>query len=159
MCMYWYLCVTSQVVPLTLVVASLVQISSSSMLLEDIADVVKSLTAPELLQAVVTPSWCGGGGCLRPPSTSASFQFSSSGSPALGSSALSLAPAGLALGLIKGLLIGNDYLENSTSQRRLLAQIVEALKTSVQNKDEYQEQAFRPHRYDHVTSKVESPIN
>ena len=111
-----------------------------------------------MLSSPSQPPRCGGGGCLRPPSTSASFQFSSSGSPALGSSALSLAPAGLALGLIKGLFIGNDYLENST-QRRLLAQIVEALKTSVQNKDEYQEQAFRPHGYDHVTSKVESPIN
>ena len=117
-----YLVVTSQIT-LTLVVASLLHVSSCSMLLEDIADVVKSVTAldlgdlgPDLLQAVVTPSWCGGGGCVRPPSTSASFQFSSTGSHALGSSALALAPAGLALGLIKGLLMGNNYyLESSAS--------------------------------------------
>ena len=116
-----YLCLSSQVT-LTLVMASLLHVSSCSILLEDIAEVVKSFTAldlgdlaPDLLQAVVTPSWCGGGGCVRPPTTSASFQFSSTGSHALGTSALALAPAGMALGLVKGLLMGNNYLECSSS--------------------------------------------
>ena len=116
-----------------MVVTTLIQISSSSTLLDDIADIVKSVTAldigdlaPDLLQTVISPSAsllqcasgvCGGGCCpvvtpgFRPPSTSASFYFSSTGSHAVaGSSALTLAPAGLALGLFKGLLIGNDYL-------------------------------------------------
>ena len=114
-----YMGISSQVVPLlTLVVATLVQSSSSAstLLLKDIADVVKSLTpdmgqlGPDLLQCVschpaVSNFW------PPPPRTSASFSFSSTGAPAVaGSNALTLAP-GIALGIFKGLLIGNHYLE------------------------------------------------
>ena len=120
-------------VAFTLVMTTLVQISSSSSLLLDISDVVRSVTSlapdiigvltPDLLQC--PPGGCGGpvlppcsgcgciaGGCsafIRPPTTSASFQFSSTGSHALAaSSALSLAP-GVALGIFKGLIIGNNH--------------------------------------------------
>ena len=133
--MYTFLPIKSsqKIVPLTLVVATLIQASScSSLLLDNIADVVKSVTAlapdigdlsPDLLQTVVTPgtggptllqACCGPyhftccGGFQRPPSTSLSFDFVSTGVPGVAGSspALGLAP-GLALGVIKGLLIGN----------------------------------------------------
>ena len=135
-----------QIGPLIMAVTLVqVQVTSSSPILPDLTNAVTSLAphigslAPDLLQVwwKLVPifkdflsfyqavcggcgcSGCGCGGCgfIRPPSTSASFTFSSTGVTGETGALVALVP-GVGLGILKALLIGTIKCSSDLRQIR-----------------------------------------